>query len=108
MTFNAAGRHANGLERLGVTHEEALEIVEADHVDGEISTWGQDSVAVDVFASISLRSFFGPTLGNILIASSDFDPCPAAVGERCVGSEGRRKADRGSALALAGHPYGDR
>lgn len=73
-TFNAAGLHAQSLENLGVTREEALEIVDAYHVEGEILSWAQDSTAADLIAT--------GILGTGYAAYSDFDPVPAAVGER--------------------------
>lgn len=73
-TFNAAGLNARTLDRIGVTREEALDLVTAHHVNGEAVNWAQDSTTADLVAA--------GLLGAGYVGNSNFDPVPEAVGTR--------------------------
>ncbi len=79
------------MANIGATREEALDLVTAHHVDGEVLNWAQDSNAADLAAAGILGA--GHTI------RSDFDPVPEAVGTRfaypALGPDGQPPNYRG-------------
>ena len=56
VTFNAAGLHENSLERVGMTREQAQELVTAYNVGGDILNMVQDSKVADFAAAAVIQS----------------------------------------------------